>query len=96
MATAAELATKIEQLRADLADYDATIKGHRDALKSLVAERDQIIEAIAEAKKARFSAIAAEEKAEKIAKLRAELAKLEGDDSATVASEPTPVLSLVA
>ncbi len=95
MATAAELATKIEELRADLAVNEATIKELRDSLKSLVAERDQIIEAIAATKKARFSAIHAEEKAAKIAALRAELAKLEGD-SASVAGEPTPVLSLVA
>ena len=93
MLTASELATKIENLRADLAANEATIKSHRDALKPLVAERDKIIEEIAATKKARFSAIAAEEKAAKIADLRAQLAKLEGAD---VVDEPTPVLHLVA
>ena len=91
MATAIELATKIETLRANLADNEATTKTHRDALKVLVAERDAITAEIADTKKARFQAIHAEEKAAKIAALRAELAKLEGD-----ATDSPPVLSLVA
>ena len=93
MLTAAELATKIETLRESLTAKEVTIKGHRDVLKALVTERDQIIEEIAETKKARFAAIHAEEKAAKIAALRAQLAALEGADETV---EPAPVLHLVA
>jgi uncharacterized coiled-coil DUF342 family protein len=93
MFTAAELATKIDELRAKQVANDAAIKDLRDALKPLVAERDAIIEQIAATKKARFAAIHAEEKAAKIAALKAQLAALEGD-VADVA--PAPVLHLVA
>ena len=85
--TAAEHAAHIEHLRNALNVADADIKSTRDALKTLIAERDRIAEEISATKKARFAAIAAEEKAAKIAALRAELAKLEGD---------APNLSLVA
>jgi uncharacterized coiled-coil DUF342 family protein len=93
MLTAAELATKIETYRTDLASLEATIKTHRDALKDLVANRDAIVELIASTKKARFDAIRAEEKAAKIAALKAQLAALEGDVADV---EPAPVLHLVA
>lgn len=91
MFTATELATKIEGLRVDLETTETEIKKHREALKILVAEKDRITQEIADTKKARFEAIKAEEKAEKIAALKAQLAELGVD-----VPDPAPRLVIAA